>query len=235
MKIKNQGIGTVLLVAACAFFCATSAMVGNDHEKIDAVKLNVAAFEYAKELIKQGHVVADGRGEWAKHQPSAEAENEFIRMHGFGEYAKWHLGTDDRYAENTKRRYKFPYGDFKDVHRCGVLAAQSRAAEYEYYKIENAAAQLKAMIDMTREAHALSGASLQVPSFRRPSRQKSIDKLRHLIAVTALQNRRHGNVDSAQRFSECREVLRFERQLNQWIARVSIEACGSQKQIGLEF
>ena len=129
-------------------------MVGNHQEKINAVKLNVAAFEYAKELIKQGHVVADCRGAWEEHQPSAEAENEFIRMHGVGEYAKWHLGIDDRYAENTKRRYKFPYGDFKNVHRCGVLAAQSRAGQYSYYEIENAAAQLKAMIDMTREAHA---------------------------------------------------------------------------------
>ena len=64
------------------------------------------------------------------------------------------LGIDDRYAENTKRRYKFPYGDFKDVHRCGVLAAQSRAGQYNYYEIENAAAQLKAIIDMTGEAHA---------------------------------------------------------------------------------
>ena len=154
MRIKDQRIGTILLAAACAFFFATLAMVGNDQEKNDAVKLNVAAFEYAKELIKQGHVAADGRGEWGKHQPSAETQNEFIRMQGFGEYAKWHLGIDDRYAENTKRRYKFPYGDFKDVHRCGVLAAQSRAGQYNYYEIENAAAQLKAIIDMTGEAHA---------------------------------------------------------------------------------
>jgi hypothetical protein len=110
--------------------------------------------EYAKELIKQGRIVADGRGAWTEHHPSAVAENEFIRLHGFGEYAKWHLGIDDRYAENTKRRYKFPYGDFKNVHRCGVLAAQSRASQHKYYKVENAAAQLKAMIAVTMEAHA---------------------------------------------------------------------------------
>src|SRR5205823_14789607 len=98
--------------------------------------------------------VADGRGAWDEHQPSAETENEFIRLHGFSEYAKWHLGIDDGYAENTKRRYKFPYGDFKNVHRCGVLAAQSRAGQYKYYEIENAAAQLKAMIGIARQAYA---------------------------------------------------------------------------------
>jgi hypothetical protein len=154
MRIKNQRITTVSLAAACAFFCAISATVGNDREKINAVKLNVGAFEYAKELIKQGHVVADGRGAWGEHQPSADAENEFIRLYGFGEYAKWHLGIDGRHAENTKRRYRFPYGDFKNVHRCGVLAAQSRAGQYQYYEIENAAARLKARIDITRESHA---------------------------------------------------------------------------------
>ena len=142
MRIRNRGIVTAFFVAACVFFYAIPATVG------------IGAFEYAKELIKEGQVIADGRGAWGEHQPSAEAENEFIRLHGFGEYAKWHLGIDDRYAENTKRRYRFPYGDFKNIHRCGVLAAQSRAGQYQYHEIENAAAQLKAMIDMTRKAHA---------------------------------------------------------------------------------
>ena len=62
--------------------------------------------------------------------PSANEENEFIRVHGFAEYAKWHLGLDDRFPENAKRRYKFPYGDFKDVHRCGLLAVKARARQY---------------------------------------------------------------------------------------------------------
>src|SRR5882724_2177813 len=150
MKIKNQWIATAFLAAACAFFCAISAVLGNDQENTNAVKVNIGALKYAKELIKQGRIVADGRGAWSEHHPSAVAENEFIRLHGFGEYAKWHLGIDDRYAENRKQRYKFPYGDFKNVHRCGVLAAQSRAGQYEYYDIENAAAQLKAMIDATK-------------------------------------------------------------------------------------
>ena len=154
MKIKNQGIATAFLAAACAFFCAISAALGNDQENTNAVKVNIGAFEYAKELIKQGHIVADGRGAWGEHRPPAVVENEFIHLHGFGEYAKWHLGVDDRYAENTKRRYKFPYGDFKNVHRCGVLAAQSRASQYEYYEIENVAAQLKAMIATIMETHA---------------------------------------------------------------------------------
>ena len=154
MNLKTKGIATVFSAATFAFFCAISTTRGNAQENANAVNVNIGALEYAKELIKQGRIVADGRGAWTEHRPSAVAESEFIRLHGFGEYAKWHLGIDDRYAENTKRRYKFPYGDFKNVHRCGVLAAQSRANQHKYYKVENAAAQLKAMIAVTMEAHA---------------------------------------------------------------------------------
>ena len=154
MNLKTKGIATVFFAATFVFFCAISTALGNAEENPDAVRVNIGALEYAKELIKQGRIVADGRGAWTEHHPSAVAENEFIRLHGFGEYAKWHLGIDDRYAENTKRRYKFPYGDFKNVHRCGVLAAQSRASQHKYYEVENAAAQLKAMIAVTMEAHA---------------------------------------------------------------------------------
>jgi hypothetical protein len=112
-----------------------------------AVKLNRKAFAYAKELIKHGHVVRDERDAWSEHQPSAQQENEFIREHGFGEYAKWYLGLNHEKPETTKGRYEFPYGDFTDVHRCGVLAAESRAGQYKHFDIEAAAAQLHGMID----------------------------------------------------------------------------------------
>jgi hypothetical protein len=115
-----------------------------------AVKLNKSAFEHAKKLVNDGHVVIDERDAWSEHQPSAEEENEFIRLFGFGEYGKWHLGIDDEENEDTKARYKFPYGDFEDVHRCAVLAAESRAGQYKYQDIENAAAHLHGMLENTK-------------------------------------------------------------------------------------
>ena len=101
---------------------------------------------FATRLINEEHVIADGKGAWTTHRPSADEENEFVRLHGFGEYAKWHLGVDTRFAKNTKRRYKFPYGDFRNVHRCGLLAARSRAAQYKYSDIDDGAARLIEMI-----------------------------------------------------------------------------------------
>jgi hypothetical protein len=110
------------------------------------IKLNENAFAFAEQLIKEGHFVADSKGAWWEHRPSTKIENEFIRLYGFGEYAKWHLGIDDRYPENTKSRYKFPYGDFKNIHRCALLAAKARAGQYGYIEIENAAAELESAI-----------------------------------------------------------------------------------------
>ncbi len=112
-----------------------------------AVKLNKQAFEHATELIEQGKFVFDEKDMWSEHQPSTQEENEYIREHGFGGYAQWFLGIDTDEDEDNKGRYKFPYGDFEKVHRCGVLAAESRAGQYKYDDIEDVAAHLHGMID----------------------------------------------------------------------------------------
>jgi hypothetical protein len=111
------------------------------------IELNESAFKFAMELIKERQVIADGKGAWSEHRPSADEENDFIRLHGFAQYAKWYLGIDRRFPENSKRRYKFPYGDFKNVHRCGLLAAKARARLYRYEQINNAAAELQAALE----------------------------------------------------------------------------------------
>jgi hypothetical protein len=112
-----------------------------------AVRLNSRAFVHGQEWIREGHVVRDERDDWSEHQPSADEENEFIEKHGYAEFGLWHLGVDDSQDEETKARYKFPFGDFKDVHRCGVIAAEVRAAQQKYDDIEVAAAHLHGMID----------------------------------------------------------------------------------------
>ena len=119
-----------------------------------AVRLHKSAFAYAKELIKKHRVTLDDRDAWSEHQPTAEQENEFIRLHGYGEYGKWHLGIDDKEESDTKKRYKFPYGDFRTVHRCGVLSAESRAGQYKHNDIENAAAHLHGMLEGIKESAA---------------------------------------------------------------------------------
>ncbi|UVK41028.1 hypothetical protein LHFGNBLO_002573 [Mesorhizobium sp. AR10] len=110
------------------------------------VKLNRTGYDQATKLIEEDRAVLDERDDWSEHQPSTGDKNRFIEDHGFREYQKWHLGVDDAQSENNKRRYKFPYGDFKNVHRCAVLAAESRAGQYKYLDIELAAAHLHGML-----------------------------------------------------------------------------------------
>lgn len=122
----------------------------NVNTRTASVRLNRTGFEYAQELIKAGHRVLDERDDWSEHQPSAAQENEFIAEHGWGAYGRWHLGVDEEMGKETKAHYKFPYGDFKDVHRCAVLSAESRAGQRKYSDIELAAAHLHGMLEEER-------------------------------------------------------------------------------------
>jgi hypothetical protein len=143
-----------------------------------AVTLNRRAYEQAKELISEGRFVFDKRDAWSEHRPSAQEENEFIRRHGFAEYGKWYLGINDEKPEDSKGHYEFPYGDFKDVHRCGLLTAESRAGQYQHYDIENAAAHLHGMLDGPEGcigAEALTNSPFRQNGARDPTSGAMID------------------------------------------------------------
>ncbi|MET7902275.1 hypothetical protein ABZS86_12610 [Streptomyces sp. NPDC005355] len=114
------------------------------------VKLNDKAYDHAKRLIEKGQVVLDDRDAWSEHQPSTADENAYLEKHGFEAYGRWYLGVDDEHGEETKGRYKFPYGDFEKVHRCGVLSAEVRAGQQKYTDIELAAAHLHGLLDSMR-------------------------------------------------------------------------------------
>src|SRR5260370_33787230 len=115
--------------------------------RVTSVKLKRSGLDHAKRLVDQGNVVRDDRDLWSEHQPTTQDENRFIEEHGFAEYGKWHLGIDTEANINTKGHYKFPYGDFKKVHRCGVLSAEVRAGQRKYAATEPAAVGLRGMID----------------------------------------------------------------------------------------
>jgi hypothetical protein len=106
-------------------------------------KLNENSYAFAQDLVKNDQVVRDEMDDWSEHQPSSREENDFIDSHGWDAYANWYLGIDDEASEHTKARYKYPYGDFSKVHRCGLLAAEVRAARLHHSDIEQAAIRLR--------------------------------------------------------------------------------------------
>jgi hypothetical protein len=119
-----------------------------------AVRLNESGYDHARSLVEDARVVVDERDEWSEHQPSTREENTFIAQHGMRAYARWHLGIDDQQDKDNKGRYKFPYGDFENIHRCALLAAESRAGQRKYTDIQLAAAHLHGMVEEIRQTQS---------------------------------------------------------------------------------
>lgn len=76
-----------------------------------------------------------------------DEENAFLESHSWAEYGAWHLGLTDGATEETKARYAFVYGDFRRVHRMGLIACHYRAAEWRHKEIELAAHELLQLLD----------------------------------------------------------------------------------------
>ena len=107
--------------------------------------VNDRAVEFALELIAKRQYVLDSR--WGDVQPSAKDENAYLENHDWDEYACWHLGLTDGATDGTKARYAFVFGDFRRIHRMGIIACHYRAAEWRHKEIELAAHDLLQALD----------------------------------------------------------------------------------------
>ena len=109
--------------------------------------LNERAVARAERLIRARQYVLDS--DWGEVQPTAEDENAFRQNHTWDEYAEWHLGLTVGATDQTKGRYAFVYGDFRRIHRSGIIACHYRAAEWRHKEVELAAHELLQLIDRT--------------------------------------------------------------------------------------
>ncbi|MDQ3217022.1 MAG: hypothetical protein M3Q18_04055 [Actinomycetota bacterium] len=110
--------------------------------------VNKLAVARARRLMDAHQYVLDSV--WGDDQPSPEDENAFLKSHPWNEFAEWHLGLADGANDDTKARYAFVYGDFRRVHRTGLIACQYRAAEWRHKDIELAAHELLQHLDNMR-------------------------------------------------------------------------------------
>ncbi len=108
--------------------------------------VNHSAVAHAKRLIKARQYVLES--DWGNAQPTAEAENAFLESDSWDEFSEWHLGLTEGASDETKARYAF-VGDFRRLHRSGLIAAQYRAAEWRHKEIELAAHKLLQLLDRT--------------------------------------------------------------------------------------
>ena len=107
--------------------------------------VNDDAVARARKLIDARQYVL--RSEWSEVQPRAEDQNAFLERHSWEEYAEWHLGLTEGAQDGTKARYAFVYGDFRRLHRMGLISAHYRAAEWGHKDIELAAHDLLQYLD----------------------------------------------------------------------------------------
>jgi len=110
-------------------------------------RVNPDAVAHAERLIDARQYVLDS--DWGAVQPRAAQENAYLETHSWEEYALWHLGLTEGARDGTKARYAFVYGDFRRVHRSGIIACHYRAAEWRHKEIELASHELLQRLDAT--------------------------------------------------------------------------------------
>jgi hypothetical protein len=108
-------------------------------------KVNRRAVAHAKKLIDAHQYVLDS--DWGETAPTADEENAFLKNHSWKEYGDWHLGLTDGASDETKARHAFVFGDFKKIHRTGLIACVYRAAEWRHKQVELAAHRLLQHLD----------------------------------------------------------------------------------------
>ena len=129
--------------------CAASTPAGSvQNAAVASYTVNPRAVAHARRLIDAKQYVL--RSEWGEAQPRAADENAFLDSHTWDEYAAWHLGLTEGAPDETKARYAFVYGDFRRLHRMGLIACHYRAAEWGHKEIELAAHELLQHLDATR-------------------------------------------------------------------------------------
>ncbi|NHA66670.1 hypothetical protein [Phycicoccus flavus] len=110
-------------------------------------EVNPDAVAHVRRLIDARQYVLDS--DWGEVQPDAAAQNAYLERHSWEEYAAWHLGLTDGAAEETKARHAFVVGDFRRVHRTGLIACVYRASEWRHKDVELAAHDLLQHLDAT--------------------------------------------------------------------------------------
>jgi len=107
--------------------------------------VNPDAVAHCRRLIERRQYVLDS--DWGDVQPDAEAQNTYLEKHGWDDYAGWHLGLTEGANDGTKARYAFGFGDFRRVHRTGLIACVYRASEWRHKDVELAAHDLLQLLD----------------------------------------------------------------------------------------
>ena len=107
-------------------------------------KLNSKGYDNATSLVESDNVNKDSS--WSF---SSEDGNALLGEDGddWDNYAKWFLLENEDASEETKERYKFPFGKEGKIYRSALSAIRQRASQFGYDDVFEAAGKLIEMID----------------------------------------------------------------------------------------
>jgi hypothetical protein len=107
------------------------------------LKANPSGVAHAKQLIDEGKWALNTQ--WSANQPSLEAQQNYLTRHGEEALSQWFLAVDT--AANGGSTYQFPIGDFRKVHRSGVVAARRYAEQNQLGDLVEAADEILDLFD----------------------------------------------------------------------------------------
>ena len=107
-------------------------------------KLNSKGYDNATSLVESDDVDKDS--DWSF---SSEDGNALLGEDGddWENYAKWFLLENEDASEETKDRYKFPFGKGGKIYRSALSAIRQRASQFGYDDVFEAAGKLIEMMD----------------------------------------------------------------------------------------
>ena len=107
-------------------------------------KLNSKGYDNATSLVESDDVNKDS--DWSF---SSEDGNALLGEDGddWENYAKWFLLENEDASEETKDRYKFPFGKGGKIYRSALSAIRQRASQFGYDDVFEAAGKLIEMMD----------------------------------------------------------------------------------------
>lgn len=113
---------------------------------MDKLRLNKKAFEFAKKQIQLNNVDKSNES-WDIDEPGPGYKEQYLSDHGIEQYSNWFLAINENENESSKARFEFPIGNFQEIFRNGIVAAEKRAAQYHHSEILKAAQELLMLID----------------------------------------------------------------------------------------
>lgn len=116
----------------------------DEEEMYAKSKLNSKGYSNATSLVESDNVNEDS--DWSF---SSEDGNSLLGEDGddWENYAKWFLLENEDASEETKDRYKFPFGKDGKIYRSALSAIRQRASQFGYDDVFEAAGKLIEMID----------------------------------------------------------------------------------------